>query len=771
MSDDLIKIAEVTPSLKTRKEMISMIGPRLIDPSAKVSSFTGMFRFSEDKEFVEEILKARMSAINAAKFTKSVGGGLLAGGRGGRGAPGRGTAAGRGGAGRGTGPAASSVGGRVGSSKSSGKSGGSSTPAPLERTRSPKASPMVTPKSLKSVSSKLVVEEKQKQPEICPEETSGANSSPVSLGETDAETVGSMSTTTSQARPSAAMMTPVPEMSTPVSVPTSAESMRPEPVSVVDESRTSHRSLISELTVESPKTDVDTFTPYSCNTPVTAPAPTATPVLASTPTTSVSASSSSDTTSVAAIFPTAFPTGDANRAASNASPVPEIMFAARAPQRGPPAPTSRRSHHAQGPPSQGSNASNYSPVPTPSMTPNLSPNVSNVNLVGLGLAPPTTNQSSGASSALPSPVPVHVAPISVPEVKIGATRESVKEYIDMAPMVSDCPQIGIHALRNKFAGKGIASTPESPTSPKKGADNGFGKARKIENLTNAFAMKPATSTASSTIARSSAPPAQISIPGLSVAEMRAKFNSNATASTAPSSSSGATGGTPMLVRKLTAANMDDHFRTAPTQVPRPLVRRHSESITPANTLFAMAIAAVNAPGGSSQEASAGADLAGKCAAVLRITRAEFLALQPEPPINAAEDGLTGEPMLPQYSYREVVRRNFVKDYTDLNQNELEKYVCDADFFFAFLRSKVASHLVLSVNFWVFFYLVYDLLSAFPKSRESRAMQSPSSNWPIFTCTLFFSQSHNCLFSHILQAEYAGQARWKQIEQKKKAMLF
>ena len=50
--------------------MIGLIGPRLTDPNAKISIFTDMFRFSEDKKSVEDILKARTNTLNASQFKR-----------------------------------------------------------------------------------------------------------------------------------------------------------------------------------------------------------------------------------------------------------------------------------------------------------------------------------------------------------------------------------------------------------------------------------------------------------------------------------------------------------------------------------------------------------------------------------------------------------------------------------------------------------------------------------------------------------------------------
>lgn len=106
-SSNLIRLVEITPSLKTKMRMLYIIGPRLVDPRAEAEYFKGMFRFSEEKSEVEEILKARVHTISTAQFNKSMGPGLLATGGRGAGAAGRGgrgasmMMGGRGGAGRG----------------------------------------------------------------------------------------------------------------------------------------------------------------------------------------------------------------------------------------------------------------------------------------------------------------------------------------------------------------------------------------------------------------------------------------------------------------------------------------------------------------------------------------------------------------------------------------------------------------------------------------------------------------------------------------------
>ena len=91
---------EVTPSVRTKINIIGLVGPRLVDPKSKTSYFTGLFRYAEEKSAVEEILKARQQTLASAMFSKTDGirnmsGRSLLG----RGSPGRG-----GGGGRGTGP-------------------------------------------------------------------------------------------------------------------------------------------------------------------------------------------------------------------------------------------------------------------------------------------------------------------------------------------------------------------------------------------------------------------------------------------------------------------------------------------------------------------------------------------------------------------------------------------------------------------------------------------------------------------------------------------
>jgi hypothetical protein len=111
-SADLLQILAITASVKTRITFIKMIGPRLTDPKAKSAEIIGMFRYSEEKRQVEDVLKARAQTVSTTAFSVKPAGGVLAGGgrgagRGGRGPAGRG--AGRGPAAGGRGSSSSSV--------------------------------------------------------------------------------------------------------------------------------------------------------------------------------------------------------------------------------------------------------------------------------------------------------------------------------------------------------------------------------------------------------------------------------------------------------------------------------------------------------------------------------------------------------------------------------------------------------------------------------------------------------------------------------------
>lgn len=94
-SDSLVKLLTCTTSVKTRLTMILNVAPRLSDPRAKMSTFTDMFRFSEEKTQIEDAFKARIQAMNGSMFRRETSNMLSPAGRGGRGrgaalSPGRG---------------------------------------------------------------------------------------------------------------------------------------------------------------------------------------------------------------------------------------------------------------------------------------------------------------------------------------------------------------------------------------------------------------------------------------------------------------------------------------------------------------------------------------------------------------------------------------------------------------------------------------------------------------------------------------------------------
>jgi Domain of unknown function (DUF4476) len=71
-SDILLRILDLTPSIKTKLIMIEMIGHRLVDPKEKMDVLVDMFRFAEEKEKVSDILKARVHILNGLMFNRGV---------------------------------------------------------------------------------------------------------------------------------------------------------------------------------------------------------------------------------------------------------------------------------------------------------------------------------------------------------------------------------------------------------------------------------------------------------------------------------------------------------------------------------------------------------------------------------------------------------------------------------------------------------------------------------------------------------------------------
>lgn len=98
-SSNLLELLNSILSVKTRLAIVNIIGPRLTDPTLKNAEIIEMFRFADEKEKVEAILKKRAVVLGSSLFNKSRGqssGSVLAS------SPGRGTGRGLGrGGGRG----------------------------------------------------------------------------------------------------------------------------------------------------------------------------------------------------------------------------------------------------------------------------------------------------------------------------------------------------------------------------------------------------------------------------------------------------------------------------------------------------------------------------------------------------------------------------------------------------------------------------------------------------------------------------------------------
>lgn len=646
-----------------------------------------MFRFNEDKKTVEEVLKARTNAINAAQFTKKGGGStLLRGGPGGRG--GRGSApgiAGRGGvAGRGR-PVAPSAAGNL--------------------TRQLSSSSMSPRGSSRKSPGKVTEEAKpaRKNPEICPEDSQSESPSPSNSVTQD---------------PSLDFVSPVkrvavvePILTTPVAS-TMAEETTMNTATTNNTIRSSTSRVVDALS-DSPNTDSETSTMYSCGTPREASDPTT-----RTETSTEEATKAKLSPVLESKAPSTSSTPVEGLTTSSASPVP-FVITARAIQKAPTAPTSRRGSSHSHPASS---------VTTPTLTPTLTPSTSNTNLAALGAshtsaAPvavaPSSTHSAQSTRSNHSPVPPPVTQSS------GGLSTSIAAYkdFDLAPMVADCkPEKGVSSLKSMFSGTGGTNSNKS-LPPKAPMDFTPAKTRPSD-APSAFAFKPATSTANSlrlfrpadtsyagSIDARSLAPAPIVIPGatLSLAEMRAKFTRTGSEANSPAASPFKHALTDPS-RRATHSVQGSPVPSSTEEEPRVLIRRHSDFALGSNSnTDAAVLAALNAAyspiscssnsssgkfstgsTASAETAGAGADLAQRCATALNMSRGEFLFLEREEAlfVPAVSIDATQGPQLPQYTYREVVRRNFVKVYEELNQSELELYVSDEDFAKAFGRTKV-----------------------------------------------------------------------------------
>jgi hypothetical protein len=96
-SEVMMKIVALTPSIRTKIAIITMLGPRLIDPNEHMAELIELFPYSEEKEKVADVLKGRAKVLGASMFK-----GRALNPASGRGGAGRGAALGRGPAGRST---------------------------------------------------------------------------------------------------------------------------------------------------------------------------------------------------------------------------------------------------------------------------------------------------------------------------------------------------------------------------------------------------------------------------------------------------------------------------------------------------------------------------------------------------------------------------------------------------------------------------------------------------------------------------------------------
>jgi hypothetical protein len=68
---DLLALLKSITSVKTRMSIIELIVPRLVDPKSCQGEILELFRFVNDKEKVENLLRARAQAQNSSVFMRS----------------------------------------------------------------------------------------------------------------------------------------------------------------------------------------------------------------------------------------------------------------------------------------------------------------------------------------------------------------------------------------------------------------------------------------------------------------------------------------------------------------------------------------------------------------------------------------------------------------------------------------------------------------------------------------------------------------------------
>ena len=72
-SPQLLVLMNLTASVKTRVAIVSLIGPRLIDPKQQSSDIIGTFKYGDDKRHVQEVLRNRsLAIINMGNKPKSL---------------------------------------------------------------------------------------------------------------------------------------------------------------------------------------------------------------------------------------------------------------------------------------------------------------------------------------------------------------------------------------------------------------------------------------------------------------------------------------------------------------------------------------------------------------------------------------------------------------------------------------------------------------------------------------------------------------------------
>jgi hypothetical protein len=125
--------------------------------------------------------------------------------------------------------------------------------------------------------------------------------------------------------------------------------------------------------------------------------------------------------------------------------------------------------------------------------------------------------------------------------------------------------------------------------------------------------------------------------------------------------------------------------TSPGLRPDVIMRRFSSTVPRSYGSDDGIASSASTATGATASPSLSNDIANRCAAVLKIDKAAFLALTPEGPMKSGGGGEEEEEC---YSFIELVRRNFTKEYEGLIQSDLEKYLVEDEFFKVFQKDKV-----------------------------------------------------------------------------------